>query len=125
MQTISFFEKKTSTQVEDCIVDDDAAYFLVDDISKALRNNGSKIKHMQRHLKKRIKVIEYSEEIKKQIKNMFPNAKEVKVDKSKGKVEINIPRKFKARAIGKNGSNIKKMRVLLKRNHGIEEINIR
>lgn len=120
IQAISFFEKATGTAVKDCIIDEESAYFLVDKIGLALGKNGSKIRAIQMSIKKRVKVIEYAENVSEQIKKMIPESQNIKGEKSS--FVVNVPREHKAKIIGKNGANINKIRQLLERNHNVEKL---
>jgi transcription termination/antitermination protein NusA len=122
MQAISFFEKATGTQVKDCLINGESAYFLVDNAGAALGKNGSKIKQIQKQVKKRVKVFEFAEDVKQQVGKMIPEAKDIKVDGTS--VVVEVPRESKAQVIGKDGANINKIRELLQRNHKVESVKV-
>lgn len=125
IQAISLFEEETDVEVKDFIQDEDSAYFLVEEgkAGLAIGKNGKKIKKIGRLLGKRIKVFEYQGDDKELVKNMVMSANSVKLDGSVALVEVD--RGDRGRVIGNNGSNIKKIRTLLRRNSNIEDLKLK
>lgn len=126
IQSISLFEDKTGVEVIDCVQDDDSAYFLVEPgkAGLAIGKNGDKIKKIGQMLNKRIKVFEYDEGGKEElVKNMITKSKEVDIKDDTAYVKVE--KSDRGRVIGSNGSNIKKIRTLLKRNSDIENLKLK
>lgn len=124
IRRISLFEKKTGAMVKDCFSDDDSITFVVKEgqAGMAIGKGGSNIKDLQRILKKRIEVIEYSKDPTKFITNVFRPAKMKNVytsEKSSGKKVITIqPTSDKALV----RSKLKKAKQLVSKYFGIEDI---
>ncbi|MFP4045449.1 MAG: NusA-like transcription termination signal-binding factor [Candidatus Aenigmatarchaeota archaeon] len=126
IQAISLFEDKTGVEVIDCVQDEDSAYFLVEPgkAGLAIGKNGDKIKNIGKMLNKRIKVFEYHEENEKElVKNMIMKSKNVNIEGDTAYVEVE--KSDRGRVIGSNGSNIKKIRTLLKRNSEIKNLKLK
>lgn len=118
------FEQITNAKVRDCYTDEDNIYFLVEpgNAGLAIGKKGKIIKKIQRQTKKRIKIIEYSKDEEQFIKNMIPYAENIEINKQEAKISINL--KYRGKVIGKGGSNIKKIRTLLKRNSKITNLKV-
>ena len=131
MKYIAFFESLTGVTVMDCIVDRDRnrLIFLVKKgyVGKAVGKNGVNIKRLNKLIGKSIEVVEYSEDPKELIKNsLFPaNIQSIKISKSmNGKkiAYVSVPPKEKGLAIGKDGRNISRAILILRRYFDIEYI---
>lgn len=125
IQAINLFEEKTGVEVIDFLQDDESAYFLVEEgkAGLAIGKDGEKIKKIGKILGKRIKVFEYEEDEKNLVKSMIWESNSIEIKDDTALVEID--REDKGKVIGNNGSNIKKIRTLLKRNSDLEELKIK
>lgn len=122
IKCIALFEKLTNGSVRDCIVGDGDVYFLVNpgEMGLAIGKNGNSIKKVERTLNKNVKVLEYDEKIKKFVENLIPETNNVKIKNDR--VLAKVSKKDKGKVIGKGGSNIKKIRFLLKRNSELDSL---
>jgi N utilization substance protein A len=70
---INIFEKSTGAKVKDCFQEEDSLVFVVQpkELRKALDNHGEKIRRLSSNIKKRIKVIEFNEDIRKFVTNLL------------------------------------------------------
>jgi N utilization substance protein A len=130
IRLITLFENLTGTAVKDCLIDNscNTVYFLIQEgkVGMAIGKNGGSIKHVERLIKKNIKVFEYSDDLNKFIKKLIPQSLEVKIKNGeKISVEVKVDKKDKAVVIGRDGKNLKLYKELLQRNHGISELTIR
>ncbi|MFC1803204.1 NusA-like transcription termination signal-binding factor [Thermoproteota archaeon] len=124
MQYIQLLQNMTGATIVDCIVDNenDTIIFTVKkgEVGLAVGKGGEKIKRFRNMTNKHVEIYEYMPEVDKFIKNALKPAK-VKdirlVDRMEGKkiAMVNVEPKDKGIAIGKNGSNIKKIRFLAER----------
>lgn len=125
---ITFFENLTGTKVKDCIVDEETntVYFLINEgeIGLAIGKNGYSVKNAEKMLKKNIKLIEFSQDIYKFVKNVVPKANEVVIKNDSGKVviEIKVEKSNKANVIGRDGKRLKIIREILRRNYKMDEL---
>ncbi|KXB06309.1 hypothetical protein AKJ51_03905 [candidate division MSBL1 archaeon SCGC-AAA382A20] len=125
IQAINLFEEETGVEVIDFIQDEESAYFLVEEgkAGLAIGKNGEKIKKIGEMLGKRIKVFEYEADDKSLVKNMVMEANSIKIKKHKA--FVNVDKGDRGKVIGNNGSNIKKVRTLLKRNSDLEDLKLK
>ncbi len=133
MRHIALFESLTGVVVKDCIIDKERGriIFVVKEgqVGKAVGRNGSNIKRLSRIFGKPIEVVEYAETVEDLIrKSLFPakvNAVKVikRADGSKI-VAVSVPPAEKGLAIGKEGKNIARARLLAKRYFDIDWVSI-
>ncbi len=125
IQSINLFEEKTNVEVKDFIEDEDSAYFLVEEgkAGLAIGKNGKNIKNIGNMLGKRIKVFEYEENEEKLVKNMVLECNSVDIKNNVAFVDVD--ESDRGRVIGANGSNIEKVRTLLRRNSDLEDLKLK
>ncbi|ADD08896.1 NusA-like transcription termination signal-binding factor [Candidatus Aciduliprofundum boonei] len=128
LRYISIFEAATNAQVKDCIESDNLIVFVVypRNLRKALENNGSKIQTVRNLIKKNVMVVEYSPDIVVFTKNIFHrfHVKNIKVENVDNQFSITVfvdPRD-KARAIGKEGRNLKLAKEIISRHFPLKSI---
>lgn len=128
---IALFESMTGAMVRDCIIDDEHAKvtFVVKngDMGLAIGKGGSTVTKVKRAVDKGVEIIEYNEDSQQFIKNILAPAelKSIKVIQKEGKDKIAIvatDSPNKRIAIGKNGINIERAKLLAKRQHNIANI---
>ena len=128
---IALFESMTGAMVRDCIIDDDHAKvtFVVKngDMGLAIGKGGSTVTKVKKAVDKGVEIIEYNEDSQQFIKNILAPAelKSIKVIQKEGKDKIAIvstDSPNKRIAIGKNGINIERAKLLAKRQHNIANI---
>ena len=127
---ITLFENLTGTMVKDCIIDNvtNTVYFVIEEgkVGIAIGKNGSCVKNVERLIKKNVKIFEFSGDLGSFIKNLIPQASDVRIKNGEGiMVEVRVDKKDKAIVIGREGKNLKLFKELLKRNHGVTELVIR
>lgn len=128
--TIGFKERRyieelrilTKSTAIDCIIDDkfDRVIYIIKkgDMGLAIGKKGENIRRLQSFLGKRIEMVEYAEELREFIENIFRPAEVAGIEKQAEDNRINIIFKNKADlgiAIGKNGCNIEKSRLLVRK----------
>jgi transcription termination/antitermination protein NusA len=131
MKYIQLLQNMTGATVVDCIVDDenDTIMFTVKkgEVGLAVGKGGEKIRKFRNMTNKQVEIYEYMPEPDKFIRNALKPAK-VKdirlVDRMEGKkiAMVNVEPKDKGIAIGKNGTNIKKIRFLAERYFNLDTV---
>lgn len=123
IQLIAAFENIAQTEVRDCVCSD-TIYFLVNPgkMAKTIGKNGYNIKSAEKMLKKPIKVFEWSEDESQFIKNLMPKVQKIEI--KDGKATVNLSSENRGSIIGKKGSNIKVLRILLERNSSIKDLKV-
>ena len=130
IRLITLFENLTGTIVKDCIIDNlnNTVYFVIEEgkIGIAIGKNGGSVRNAEHLIKKSIKIFEFSGDLNSFIKNLIPQASEIKIKNGETiMVEVRVDKKDKAVVIGREGKNLKVFRELLGRNHGVNELIIR
>ncbi len=130
LQYISLFERVTRTRVKDCIETDEKIIFIVTEgqISKAIGKGGIHITKLRNMMNKPIQVIEYSDNPEKFLANIFRNynVKNVEIEPHDKIIHatVTVDAKEKARAIGKEGKNLKLARNIIARHHNIQSVSV-
>lgn len=127
---IALFESLTGATVRDCIVDDenDRVIFVVKkgDMGIAIGKNGSNINRVKKSIGKHIEIVEYSDDAYEFIANTFQPAMIKKVDivskESKRLAYVSVVSKDKGLAIGRDGRNIQKAKILAQRHHSLDDV---
>jgi N utilization substance protein A len=127
---ISILEGLTGALAVDCIWDKSGSrvIFVVrrQDTGKVIGRGGTTIRRLRDHFQKHIDIVEYSESLEEFASNTLTPAKteNVEIHEKAGKktVVITVVQKEKGKAIGKNGRNIQKSRLLMKRHFGVNNV---
>ncbi|NPA84570.1 MAG: NusA-like transcription termination signal-binding factor [Crenarchaeota archaeon] len=127
MQT---FATLTGVTPVDCIVDNqfDRIVFLVrpEDVGKAIGKRGFMVRKLREIFKKQIEIVPYSENIEEMVKNALAPARVMGVrvvETPRGKVVyVRVNPKDKGVAIGKDGRNVNKARLILKRHFDVDSL---
>jgi len=128
---IALLHEITNVFVRDCIVDEgnNRIIYLVDpkEIGKAIGPRGTYIQKLRRLLNRDIEIIGYSDDLEEQVRYALAPAKvrEIRVVNRPGGRKIvyaTVEPSDKGIAIGKNGKNVARARLVLKRYHGIDNI---
>ncbi|MEM2104487.1 MAG: NusA-like transcription termination signal-binding factor [Candidatus Bathyarchaeia archaeon] len=133
MKYIALFESISGAVVKDCIVDEDQGrvIFVVKegDLGAAIGKSGRNIRLLERMTGKKHEIIEFSEDPVHFIKNALKPAsvQEVRItERQDGKTMavVTVHPRDKGVAIGKNGRNAERLRLLVKRYFQIQNVSI-
>ena len=125
MKFISFFENLTRAKVKDCIDSGSSLIFVVQkgEIGKAIGKNASNIKRIENMLKRKVRIIEFDEDVTKFVRNVLAPIKVEEVELVDSKVIIRDNNmKTKGMIIGLDASNLKKHKEIVSRYFPIEDI---
>ncbi|MHA1148804.1 MAG: NusA-like transcription termination signal-binding factor [Promethearchaeota archaeon] len=139
MELISLFNNITDAIIKDCIIfpspesDTDIVIFLVkkEDVGKAIGKAGEHVKDLMNKLQKKIDVIPFSEELNEFIQYILNTTKasievqniEIREGKNMKKtVIISVNPQDRGKAIGKEGSMIKKIKELVLRHFNVDNV---
>jgi len=131
MQYVSLFQDMTRTTVVDCVDTPDRLIYVVKegDIARAIGKGGENVQLLRKRMNKEIHVVEYSENAKTFVANVFRSYDVQKVEvetRENGIVHATVtvdPAK-KGRAIGKAGKNLRVFRDLIARHHAIQSVSV-
>ena len=116
IQQINLFEKVTKSLVKDCFINNDLYLFVVEpgNASKAIGKQGINIRKMAKLLRKKIKVVEYTENLENFLTSLiFPlKMKEIVINES---IEVSADTKTKGLLIGRNRKNLTFYNEILKK----------
>ncbi len=134
-RTIGFKERRyieelrilTRATALDCVIDErfERVIYIIrqGDMGLAIGKKGDNIRRLQTVLGKKVEMVEYAEDVRQFLINMFKPAEVTGIEDSEteGTVKIVVRQKGDLGiAIGKGGATIEKARVLLRRYHGLE-----
>jgi N utilization substance protein A len=128
IQYIALFENMTRAKILDCIPEEERLVYVVKqgDMGLAIGRNGENINRVKKTLDKPIELVEYSDEPVTFLKNAFGpvSVSSVNIINKNGKrlAYVEVPNKEKGLAIGRNGKNIEKVKMLARRHHNIEDV---
>jgi N utilization substance protein A len=128
IQYIALFENMTRAKILDCIPEEERLVYVVKqgDMGLAIGKNGENINRVKKALDKPIELVEYSDDPITFLKNAFGpvSVSSVNIINKNGKrlAYVEVPNKEKGLAIGRNGKNIEKVKMLARRHHNIEDV---
>ncbi len=130
LNLIMLFENITKTIAKDCIIDnkDGRIIFVVksEDIGQAIGKRGANIKKIREQLGRPIDIVELSDTPEKFIENALSPARveSINIVKTKEKLIafVKVTAEDRGIAIGRNGKNVARARMLAKRHFGIDDV---
>ena len=129
MNWISLLLEKTGAMAKDCIIEDERIIFLLNkgDTGRVIGKNGQNIKQLRNSFGKEVQVVEYGDVVEKLAVNSIAPVRVDNVvfrkDKNgKSSIVMFVQPKDRARAIGKNGSTLKRSKAILKRHFNIDNV---
>ncbi|MEB3846895.1 MAG: NusA-like transcription termination signal-binding factor [Desulfurococcales archaeon] len=133
LRYLSILEELTGALGIRCIMDEEnnKLIFLVKDtdVGKAIGRGGKNVKLLRALLKKNIEIVAYAEDIEGMVRNLFPSVKILGVDIVKRgdskTVIVKVAEEDKGRAIGREGRNIKRARLVLQKLFGVNSVVIK
>ncbi|NVM54042.1 MAG: NusA-like transcription termination signal-binding factor [Candidatus Helarchaeota archaeon] len=126
---ISLFESITGAVARDCIINEDRIIFIVKpgNIGLAIGKKGVNIKRVRDFLQKPIEVVEFAQSPENFIKNTLAPARIKMItvtERRDGKkiAMVTVNEQDRGIAIGKNGKNVARARLLARRHYNIEDV---
>lgn len=125
---MSLAEPIIGTPIHDCIERNNRVTFIVgkNKLGKAIGKEARNIKKIENILKKEVRFVEFDDNVKQFIINLFKPFKldQIAIDDETKKVSVVVDMRDKGKAIGKAGKNITILREIAKRQHDIEELKV-
>ncbi len=131
LRYMALLHELTTVHVRDCIIDDNynRIIFLVnpEEIGQAIGPRGSHIQRLRRILNRNIEIVGYSDDLEEMVRYALAPARvrEIRVvNRPGGKktVYVSVEPEDRGLAIGKNGRNVARARMLLKRYFDIDNV---
>ncbi|MFB6167126.1 MAG: NusA-like transcription termination signal-binding factor [Candidatus Nanohaloarchaea archaeon] len=128
IRKINVFEEITGVEVQDCIINDDSAHFVVPEekVGMAVGKGGSTIEKVQEQLGMEVRVYGYTEDVESFVDNLVPadiNSVEVE-EKDEKTATVHVDRDQRSRVVGRGGENIKIVKRFLKKEFDIDDVNV-
>ena len=127
MKLMFFFESATKSKLKDCFIDDNKllTFVVSEKMGLAVGKKGETAKKIEAQLKRKIKIVAFSENMEEFINNLLLPLKikgiELTADK---KILITPVQESRGYIIGRAGSNLRNYESILKRYFDIEEIKV-
>jgi N utilization substance protein A len=123
----------TGAGVKDCVVDNETNKVIVvvkkGDMGLAIGKGGANINKLKKLMNRDIEVVEHSPDLKEFIENLlrpaYVKSVELLQNDDKQCAYVEVLAKHKGIAIGKNGERIKRVKLLVKRDQGIDNVIIK
>ena len=126
MKLMTLFESMTGAKVKDIIANDKLIFIIEEnEMGKAIGRNGINIKKMESMLKKKIKLVEFSNDVLQFVKNFIYPAGIIDIKNEEGIVTIQgKDTSTKAMLIGREHQNINHLNNIVKRYFDVKEIRV-
>ncbi len=125
MKLMTLFESMTGAKLKDCILNERLLFIVEEnEIGKAIGKKGSNIKRLENMLNKRIKVVEFNQDVLQFIKNLLYPLQTSGIENNDDVIAIQADTKTKSLIIGRNQQNLKNLISIVKRFFDIQEIKV-
>ena len=127
IKLMSFFESLTKAKLRDCFVDqNDSLVFVVEpaQLGIAIGKGGSKVWRLEKALKRKIKVVEYSDDVVSFVSSLIQPLKAKEIEFVDGVATIAADSGIRGYIIGRGGRNLRNYESILKRYFPIKELKV-
>lgn len=128
MSLMSVFNSISKAKLKDCFVDArDILVFVVDDgeLGKAIGKNGSTAKLISKRLNRKIRIVEYNDDVTKFTENAIYPQKAREITEENGVIQITpIDNNTRGLLIGRNATNLRGTESIIKRYFEITEVRV-
>ncbi len=130
MRYMSLFQDITGITPKDCIINEElgVALFVVDSdkLGQAIGRRGMNVKYLAKLIGKGVEIVGWGSNLEDFVKNIFMPARVQRIQLVEGKdrkiVYVYVDPRDKGIAIGKNGRNVAKAKLLLSRYFMIDSV---
>lgn len=127
LQIMSLFEKITRTKLKDALFFKEKLVFIVPEggLAKALGKNKANVEKIEKAINRKIKIVEFSSDKLRFIKNVMSPLKILEISEVDGVVTIKGPdQKTKGLMIGSRAQNLRAYEEIVRKYHDLEEIKV-
>lgn len=133
LRYIALLQDLTGVAVNDCIVDEENNLIIYivppGNAGLAVGKGGINVKRLSKILGKRVEIVEYADNLEDLVRNMFLPARVLNIRlvtslNGRKMLYVTVDPKDKGVAIGKEGRNVVKAKLVLKRYYDIESVSI-
>ncbi|MCI4459640.1 MAG: NusA-like transcription termination signal-binding factor [Acidilobus sp.] len=133
LRYISLLQDLTGAMVYRALEDDNdnRIIYLVDknDVGKAIGRDGRNVKMLSKMLNKNVEIVEYASDIDNMVRNLLPGVTVLKVEVTERDglktVYVKVKDDEKGKAIGRDGRNVRRARLVLNRLFNVDRVVIR
>ncbi len=127
LKVMSFFETVTRTKLRDCFVDGNGTLVFVVEPARmglAIGRNGANAKRLEAALKRKIRIIEFSDSIASFVSGLIQPFKAAEITLSGDVVTIAAEPQSRGYIIGRGGQNLRNYEGIVKRYFPIKELKV-
>jgi len=126
MKIISLFQAMTRVSVKDCIKDDEIIFIVGEgELGRAIGKGGANARRIAAALKRKIKIVEFSNQLFTFIKNLIQPLRVENIEENNGVVTLAAPdMTTRGYLIGRGGSSLRLLKERVKRHFPIKEIRV-
>ena len=126
MKLITLFESMTGAKVKDCIANEKIIFIIEEnDMGKAIGKKGINIKRIESMLKKKIKLVEFSNDASQFVRNMVNPIEVLDINEENGLIVIHgKDTGTKAMLIGRGRQNINHINDVVKRHFKVNGVKV-
>lgn len=127
MKVMTLFETITRSKVKDVIKNEDLYIFIVQEgeIGKAIGKKAANVRKLENVLKRKVRVIEYSNDLERFVRNVIMPLRVEKVEIEDAIVILHTSdTKTRGYLIGRAASNLRNTESIVKRHFPIDEIKV-
>ena len=127
LNIMKLFDRITRASVKDCIIEEERIIFIVNEgeLGKALGKQAVNVKRLFENLKKKIKIVEFSNDKLKFISNFIHPLKVDNISEQDGIVVLEShDTKTKGLLIGRAAQNLRKLEEYVRRYYDVKEIKV-
>lgn len=126
MKLITLFESMTGAEVKDCIADEKVIFIIEENqMGKAIGKNGANVKRIENAIKKKIKLVEFSNNVLQFVKNIIYPIEALDINFEEGTITIHgKDTNTRAMLIGRERRNINHLSGIVKRYFDVKEIKV-
>lgn len=126
MKLISLLESMTGAKVKDCIMDQNPMFIIEEnEMAKAIGKKGANIKRLENMMKKSIRLVEFSSDVSKFIRNLAHPIEILKIENDDGRVTLfGKDTGTRAMLIGRERKNLNRITEIVKRYFDVKEIRV-
>jgi len=123
----SIVERSIKVKVKDCFEEDETLYVVVDpgQLGKAIGKGGIVIKKVQQQLNKKIRMIEYSDNLASFVQNIIYPLRVEQVVEEQGVISIkDSDRRVKSQIVGRDGKNLAVIKRAVQRFFPVQDVKV-
>ena len=127
MKLMQYFESATRSKLKDCFIDGNGILnFVVEgNLGLAIGKNGATFRKVQSSLKRKIRIVAFSESVEEFLKNFLQPLKVKGVSKVEdGTIIIKAEPESRGYVIGRGGSNLRVLEETARRYFDVKEIKV-